>query len=648
VRNVIAACLVALAVASVAPASGAELRHISSRLFEGEASDDINWEAVGFPYHHLTTNGKGVFLTCFTNGSMSFGGTLVGPGPVAARFEAADAPAIWGRVLYTVTSGSFVNITTAALAADGSVVLAGAMYGTVDFGGGEMTSFNGTSDAFVVKLNPDGSVAWQHRYGTQFSQVINEVVLADNGDLLVIGSNMGQMDFGGGGFISSGAADVVVARLGPDGTHLWSHQYGQSGTQEGYAIATAPHGKIVLLCNLGTGGINFGGGLLVRSGGNIVLTVLNGDGNYVSARTIGGSGGANPTDMAVDKNGNVFICGTFVRSMDRGDGTLLIAPPTAASSGFLAAFDSSGTYRWSYALLDTLRARALAVGTSNRNECVMAGWTKTAPQIANFDIPDCRFFTMVFDSTGGVEDARGFGAPSVFLPVEYMCMRDDDLYLAGGTASAIDFGGGWLYPAPPSDIFLTHLAMRRPPQVTITDFTARARATGVELRWNVTSGEPLAKYYLSRRMPGSSHSTLIYYAPAAGAATSFTDDATEPGHSYDYDLTVETTLGDPVTRSTSIDVPAIKSTLGQNSPNPFNPITTFPYTLAAPANVSIAVYDLSGALIARIEQGMQPAGRHEAKWAGHNGEGNLVSSGVYFYRLEGAGDIPARKMVLLK
>jgi hypothetical protein len=25
-----------------------------------------------------------------------------------------------------------------------------------------------------------------------------------------------------------------------------------------------------------------------------------------------------------------------------------------------------------------------------------------------------------------------------------------------------------------------------------------------------------------------------------------------------------------------------------------------------------------------------------------------VSSGVYFYRLEGAGDVPARKMVLLK
>jgi flagellar hook assembly protein FlgD len=128
----------------------------------------------------------------------------------------------------------------------------------------------------------------------------------------------------------------------------------------------------------------------------------------------------------------------------------------------------------------------------------------------------------------------------------------------------------------------------------------------------------------------------------------FADESVEPGRAYDYELTVETAVGDPVSRTTSVAVPAIATTLGQNSPNPFNPLTTFTYTLAAPAQVSIAIYDVRGALIARIEQGTMPAGRHRAQWAGHNGEGDLVSSGVYFYRLEGAGDVPARRMVLLK
>ena len=59
-----------------------------------------------------------------------------------------------------------------------------------------------------------------------------------------------------------------------------------------------------------------------------------------------------------------------------------------------------------------------------------------------------------------------------------LCMRDDDVYLAGSTASSVDFGGGWLDPAPPSDIFLAHLALRRPPQLTIANFAARARGTG--------------------------------------------------------------------------------------------------------------------------------------------------------------------------
>ena len=52
--------------------------------------------------------------------------------------------------------------------------------------------------------------------------------------------------------------------------------------------------------------------------------------------------------------------------------------------------------------------------------------------------------------------------------------------------------------------------------------------------------------------------------------------------------------------------------------------------------------------MAQLDQGTQPAGKHQVTWGGHNWEGNLVASGIYFYTLEGAGDVGARKMVLLK
>jgi len=69
--------------------------------------------------------------------------------------------------------------------------------------------------------------------------------------------------------------------------------------------------------------------------------------------------------------------------------------------------------------------------------------------------------------------------------------------------------------------------------------------------------------------------------------------------------------------------------LGYNYPNPFNPQTTIPYQLAAPARVELQVFDALGRRVYSWQARRQPAGiyRHvirAADWA----------SGVYFYRLK--------------
>jgi flagellar hook assembly protein FlgD len=90
------------------------------------------------------------------------------------------------------------------------------------------------------------------------------------------------------------------------------------------------------------------------------------------------------------------------------------------------------------------------------------------------------------------------------------------------------------------------------------------------------------------------------------------------------------------------------ATLGQNVPNPFNPTTSIPYTLERGANVVIGIYDASGTRVAQLSEGLRSPGAHSAMWSGRDASGGAVASGVYFYRLEGAGDISARKMILLK
>ena len=89
--------------------------------------------------------------------------------------------------------------------------------------------------------------------------------------------------------------------------------------------------------------------------------------------------------------------------------------------------------------------------------------------------------------------------------------------------------------------------------------------------------------------------------------------------------------------------------LGQNAPNPFNPITRIAYTVGAPAErVTLSVYDVSGRLVASLVNGPLEAGDYVSVWDGRDSEGRAAASGVYFSRLSVDGWSATRKMVLLK
>ncbi len=90
-------------------------------------------------------------------------------------------------------------------------------------------------------------------------------------------------------------------------------------------------------------------------------------------------------------------------------------------------------------------------------------------------------------------------------------------------------------------------------------------------------------------------------------------------------------------------------TLHANFPNPFNPTTTISYDLSRSGYVDLAVYDMLGQRINSLVTGSQPTGNYTYSWDGRDARGHVVSSGVYFYRLEldGRGS-QSRVMTLLK
>lgn len=96
-----------------------------------------------------------------------------------------------------------------------------------------------------------------------------------------------------------------------------------------------------------------------------------------------------------------------------------------------------------------------------------------------------------------------------------------------------------------------------------------------------------------------------------------------------------------------------RNQLLQNFPNPFNPETWIPFSLADENKVTIHIYNPTGEFVRMLSVGKLAAGDYTSQtdavyWDGLNNDGELVGSGIYYYTII-AGDFSAtRKMLIIK
>jgi glucuronoarabinoxylan endo-1,4-beta-xylanase len=92
------------------------------------------------------------------------------------------------------------------------------------------------------------------------------------------------------------------------------------------------------------------------------------------------------------------------------------------------------------------------------------------------------------------------------------------------------------------------------------------------------------------------------------------------------------------------DLPT-KFKLEQNYPNPFSSSTAIPYGLNEESNVQVTVYDILGRVVRNLDVGRQSVGTYNVLWDGRNEHGQIVASGIYFYKLHADGESLVKKMI---
>jgi hypothetical protein len=188
-----------------------------------------------------------------------------------------------------------------------------------------------------------------------------------------------------------------------------------------------------------------------------------------------------------------------------------------------------------------------------------------------------------------------------------------------------------------------------------TLLSAQRAGDDVHLSWNRTKAPDLAHY-------------TVYRAGASGVSpvpvnfVSITDDtlavdANAPASELYYIVTVYDVHANQSPPSNEVTVAAANNdrppsiarlAVLDNIPNPFHATTTLRVGLPGVSDVSIDVYDVAGRLVRSQNAANLAPGWHDVPFDGRDAAGNVLPSGVYFYRVRAAGETIVRKMVLVR
>ena len=298
--------------------------------------------------------GGNVYTTGYFNGSAIFCNDtlhefLAGSCIFLSKRDAAGS-CLWTRHIGTRDSLQdgllflYSNTGNAiALDALGNVLVAGAFSDTAMFGATQLVSAGGT-DLFLAKYDANGNCLWAQRGGGAGNDVAQSVGVDASGIATITGSYRGSASIGSASFTSQGLDDGFIARYDAAGNFLWARSMGGTGVDTGVDVAVDATGNSYVI-GVFTTSATFGTTTLNGTGTRDLFLAnydVNGDPLWVKGST--GTGTRQGTSLVLGANGQLYITGSFFGSVDLG--TVQLTGDPVDGRAFLASYTTSGTDLW--------------------------------------------------------------------------------------------------------------------------------------------------------------------------------------------------------------------------------------------------------------------------------------------------------------
>jgi hypothetical protein len=430
--------------------TGCLVSQLWSRGF-GSTSSDYGYAVA------VDANGN-VYVTGYFYGSVDFGGGVLTSAGSNDLFLASYTPS--GQHRWSKRFGSTSSDYGYAVAVDGNgnVYVTGYFYGSVDFGGGVLTSA-GSGDIFLASYTAAGAHRWSKRFGGTSSDYGYGLAIDGAGNVYLTGSFYGSVDFGGGAKASAGSNDIFLASYDAGGQHRWSKAFGGTSSDYGYSVAVDGSAN-VYVTGYFYNTVNFGGSAITSNGSyDLFVASFASDGAHRWSKGFGGTSSDYGYGVATDGSGNVFVTGYYYGTIDFGGG--LLTANGSSSDTYLASFTSAGAHRWSKGFGGTSSDSGYGVATDSAGNVFFTGSFYGTIDFgggalaANGTSSD--LFLASFNTTGGFRWARVHGSTSSETGRALAVDAEGNILATGSYSAAVDLGGGTLPAGGGSDVFLLKL-----------------------------------------------------------------------------------------------------------------------------------------------------------------------------------------------
>ena len=465
----------------------------------GSTSDEWSYSS--------TTGLDGFIYVCgSTAGSLDGVASNGGSDAFVTKYN-TDGTKVWTQLLGTGLY-DIANALTTGL--DGSIYVSGFTDGNFD---GLIN--RGGGDAFITKLNTDGTKAWTKLLSSSGADQPQALTIGLDGSVYVSGSTTGSLD----GATNSGGYDSFLTKYGTDGTKAWTKLLG-SGLSDWNTSSTTGLDGSIYVSGSTTGSLE---GVANSGIGDAFLTKYNSDGSQIWTKLIGTSSNEDSFSLTTGLDGSIYVSGYSNGSLDG-----------LANSGgydaFITKFNTDGTKVWTKLLGTSFNDIANSLTTGLDGSIYVTGNTSGSLD-GETNSGERDAFLTKYGTDGTKAWTKLLGTSSNDYGNSLTTGLDGSIYVSGSTLGSLDGeinSGGY-------DAFITKFSDVTTSTTLITDISSSAgAASGIS-----AIDAAIDKTNESRAKLGSYINSLTY---AADNATSVSSNATQSRSTImDADYALEST-----------------------------------------------------------------------------------------------------------